>query len=193
MFSLNIEFTPAYGVYISQLIRYSRACGSYQDFLDRGLPLTRKLLNQGYLATVLFTIYKYRMNYQSLSINKKMSITNRTIKLATADYGNHNHCMSGISALWETQVQRGNNFDVTVGTQMTGPKKGGWYESSIDIKDEPFQLGAARSANNWWNILQTHSRTKCRFYPDNHHFSLSTYNQHHRINEWEGRNGLPEK
>jgi hypothetical protein len=29
------------------MIRYSRACGSYQDFLDRGLLLTRKLLNQG--------------------------------------------------------------------------------------------------------------------------------------------------
>ena len=26
----------AYGVYISQMIRYSRACCSYQDFLDRG-------------------------------------------------------------------------------------------------------------------------------------------------------------
>jgi hypothetical protein len=25
---------------ISQMIRYSRACGSYQDFLDRGLLLT---------------------------------------------------------------------------------------------------------------------------------------------------------
>jgi hypothetical protein len=43
----NIPATPAYGVYISQL-RYSRACGSYQDFLDRGLLLTRKLLNQGF-------------------------------------------------------------------------------------------------------------------------------------------------
>ena len=32
-------------IYISQLIRYSRACDSYQDFLDRGLLLTRKLLN----------------------------------------------------------------------------------------------------------------------------------------------------
>ena len=41
----NIPTTPVYGVYISQLIRYSRACGSYQDFLDRGLLLTRKLLN----------------------------------------------------------------------------------------------------------------------------------------------------
>ena len=35
----NIAAAPAYGVYISQLIRYSRACGSYQYFLDRGLLL----------------------------------------------------------------------------------------------------------------------------------------------------------
>ena len=40
-------------VYISLLIRYSRACGSYQDFLDRGLMLTRKLPNQGFLLDKL--------------------------------------------------------------------------------------------------------------------------------------------
>ena len=39
----NISAAPAYGVYISQLIRYSRACGSYQDFLDRGLLLAAKV------------------------------------------------------------------------------------------------------------------------------------------------------
>jgi hypothetical protein len=49
----NIPAAPAYGVYISQLIRYSRACGSYQDFLDRGLPLTRKLMNQWFLLVKL--------------------------------------------------------------------------------------------------------------------------------------------
>ena len=49
----NIPAAPAYEVYISQLIRYSRACGSYQDFLDRGLLLTRKLLNQGFLSVKL--------------------------------------------------------------------------------------------------------------------------------------------
>ena len=49
----NIPAAPAYGVYISQLIRYSRACGSYQDFLDRRLLLTRKLLNQGFLLVKL--------------------------------------------------------------------------------------------------------------------------------------------
>ena len=49
----NIPAAPAYGVYISQLIRYSRASDSYQDFLDRGLaPIAAKTeatVNQGLL------------------------------------------------------------------------------------------------------------------------------------------------
>jgi hypothetical protein len=49
----NIPTVPAYGAYISQLIRYSKACGSCQDVLDRGLLLTRKLLNQGFLLVKL--------------------------------------------------------------------------------------------------------------------------------------------
>ena len=49
----NIPAGPAYRVYVTQLIRYFRACGSYQDFLDRGLLLTRKLLNQGFLLVKL--------------------------------------------------------------------------------------------------------------------------------------------
>ena len=49
----NIPAAPAYGVYISQLIRYSRVCGTYDDFLDRELLLTRKLLNQGFLLVTL--------------------------------------------------------------------------------------------------------------------------------------------
>jgi hypothetical protein len=37
-------------VYLGKkMIRYSRACGSYHDFRDRGLLLTRKLLNQRFL------------------------------------------------------------------------------------------------------------------------------------------------
>ena len=49
----KIPTVPAYGVYISQLIRYSRTCGFYHDFLDRGLLLIRKLLNQGFLMAKL--------------------------------------------------------------------------------------------------------------------------------------------
>ena len=53
----NIPAAPAYGIYIYiyiyQMIRYARACGSYQDFIDRGLLLTRKLLNKGFLLVKL--------------------------------------------------------------------------------------------------------------------------------------------
>ena len=49
----NIPAAPVNGVYISQMIPYSRACGSYQDFLHRGLLVTRKLLNQGFLLVKL--------------------------------------------------------------------------------------------------------------------------------------------
>ena len=49
----NIPIAPAYGVFLSQLIRYSRACGSYQDFPDRELLPTRKLLTQGCLLVKL--------------------------------------------------------------------------------------------------------------------------------------------
>jgi hypothetical protein len=51
--SIKIPAAPTYGEYISRLIRLSRACGSYQHFLDRGLLLTRKLLNQGFLLVKL--------------------------------------------------------------------------------------------------------------------------------------------
>ena len=44
---------PVCGVYVSQLMQYFRACGCSQDFLDRGLLLTRKLLNQGFLLVKL--------------------------------------------------------------------------------------------------------------------------------------------
>ena len=44
----NIPSRPAYGVYISQLVRYSRACCEYGDFHFRHDLLVKRLLNQGY-------------------------------------------------------------------------------------------------------------------------------------------------
>lgn len=46
----NIPAAPAYGVYISQLIRYARACCDYNDFLERTRLLTTKLLSQGFIV-----------------------------------------------------------------------------------------------------------------------------------------------
>ena len=54
----NIPAAPAYGVYISPCIRYSRACDSYLDFLDRGMLLTRKIPNQGFLLVKLKSSFR---------------------------------------------------------------------------------------------------------------------------------------
>ena len=51
--SSNIPSAPAYGVYVSQLIRYARTCSNNQDFMERGKVLTTKLLSQGYQKTKL--------------------------------------------------------------------------------------------------------------------------------------------
>ena len=47
--SSNISVAHAYEVYVSQLIRYSRACSSYQNFIDIGLQMIRKLMSLGFL------------------------------------------------------------------------------------------------------------------------------------------------
>ena len=47
--SSNIPSSPAYGVFISQLIRYARASSSYEYFILRAVRLSNKLLGQGYV------------------------------------------------------------------------------------------------------------------------------------------------
>ena len=45
----NIQSWPAYGVFISQLIRCARACSSYECFILRAVRLSTMLLGQGYV------------------------------------------------------------------------------------------------------------------------------------------------
>ena len=63
----NILAAPENEVYISQLSRYSRTCGSYHDFLDRWLLLTRKLSYTGFLVVKLLhglaRVVRIRMKY----------------------------------------------------------------------------------------------------------------------------------
>jgi len=54
----NIPLSPAYGVYISQLIRYARACSSYSQFLNRGRLLTHKLMLQEFLQPRLKSAFR---------------------------------------------------------------------------------------------------------------------------------------
>ena len=56
--SNNIPSAPAYGVYVSQLIRYARCCSNYSDFLLRDRALVTKLLSQGYKVNRLSNTLK---------------------------------------------------------------------------------------------------------------------------------------
>ena len=44
----DVPRSPSYGVYISQLIPFPRVCSNVDDFNNRNLFLTAKLLKQGY-------------------------------------------------------------------------------------------------------------------------------------------------
>ena len=44
----DVPRLPSYGVYISQLVRFTRCCTSVSDFNSKNLQLTSKLLTQGY-------------------------------------------------------------------------------------------------------------------------------------------------
>ena len=47
---LDVDYpcSTSFGVYISQLIRFARVCSNVDDFNNRNLFLTAKLLKQGY-------------------------------------------------------------------------------------------------------------------------------------------------
>ena len=75
----NIPAASVYGVYISQLIRYSKACGSYQDIFGIGMLLTRNLLNQGFLLIKLKSSFrKFYGRYQDLVDLNGISVSQMT-------------------------------------------------------------------------------------------------------------------
>ena len=65
----DVPRSTSYGVYISQLIRFARACSSVEDFNKRNRIITEKLLKQGYKYHTLrktFAKFYYR-NLQLIS------------------------------------------------------------------------------------------------------------------------------
>ena len=75
--SSNIPISPAYGVFISQLIRYARACSSYACFILRATRLSNKLLQQGYVKERLkSSLRKFYGRYSDLIKQYEVSHTN---------------------------------------------------------------------------------------------------------------------
>ena len=61
----NIPKNPAYGVYISQLVRYTRACSHKNEFKVRNRRLLTKLEKQGFRKKILNKTFVkfYRRHY----------------------------------------------------------------------------------------------------------------------------------
>ena len=71
----NVSLSPAYGVYVSQLIRYARACHAYDDFLKRSQLLTKKLKLQGYNESRLKSSFrKFYGRYNDLVCDHKLTL-----------------------------------------------------------------------------------------------------------------------
>jgi hypothetical protein len=72
----NIPASPAYGVYISQLIRYARACSTYDQFLVRGSLLTNKLMSQEFqLSRLQAAFRKFYSRYNDLIFPYNLSLS----------------------------------------------------------------------------------------------------------------------
>ena len=54
----NISTNPAYGVYMSQLVRIGRIYCDYSSFVQRHYMITSKLVNQGFWYCQLCRIFK---------------------------------------------------------------------------------------------------------------------------------------
>ena len=56
--SSNIPSKPAYGVYISQLVRIGRICSTFLHFKERHYKLTQRLIHQGFWYSELCRTFK---------------------------------------------------------------------------------------------------------------------------------------
>jgi hypothetical protein len=71
----NTPLSPVYGMYISELIRYARACFAYEEFSKRGKLLTKKLIFQGYNESRLKSPFrKFYDRYNGLVCDYKLSL-----------------------------------------------------------------------------------------------------------------------
>ena len=87
----DVPLSPSYGVYISQLVRFARVCNNVNDFNERNLFITEKLLHQGFrFHKLIKTFTKFYYRYRDI-INKYNSTCRLLIRLGISHpifYGN---------------------------------------------------------------------------------------------------------
>ena len=74
--SNNIPSSPAYGVFISQLIRYAMACSCCECFILRAVRLSCKLLGQEYVRECLkSSLRKFYGRYGDLIVHYEVPLS----------------------------------------------------------------------------------------------------------------------
>ena len=73
----NVPKRPSYGVFLSQVVRFSRVCMEYQCFISECRTLVRKLLTQGYTESMI-KIYLDKLSNLYQRLYNKDSITVKT-------------------------------------------------------------------------------------------------------------------
>lgn len=72
----DVPRAPCYGIYISQLVRFARACTEIADFHSRNLQLTTKLISQGYRYHKLRkTFGRFHKKYKELLLKYGNSVS----------------------------------------------------------------------------------------------------------------------
>ena len=71
----DVPRSLSYGVYISQLIRLARLCSNVDDFHNRNLFLTAKLLKQAYrFHKIRKTFYKFYHRHSELIVEYNIGL-----------------------------------------------------------------------------------------------------------------------
>ena len=71
----DVPSSPSYGVYVSQLIRFARVCSDVDDFKNRNLLLTAKLLKQGYrYHKIRKTFSKFYLRHSELIVKYQIGL-----------------------------------------------------------------------------------------------------------------------
>ena len=79
----NIPANPAYGVYISQLVRYARICTSEVDFINRLCGLSLRLRQHGFETNRLQNAFNKFVNRHGFIV-EKYGAALREMRLAIA-------------------------------------------------------------------------------------------------------------
>ena len=81
----NIPFNPAYGVYISQLVRYARIRTSKLDFMRRLRNLSSRLQQQGFKSTLLVKSINKFFKHHCATMRKYNVVTLRELRWVVRD------------------------------------------------------------------------------------------------------------